>query len=90
MEQSLVYSVHSVHSITSTRAHLSPPSAKAGGQIPGRQTVDVLDTATGEWGVLDPLNFGRGWLAGASAGDCAVFAGGDGRFNHSTVDAYCF
>lgn len=61
----------------------------AGGQTPSRNTVDVLDTLTGTWGTLDPLNFGRGWLVGAGAGDCAVFAGG-GQGNQSSVDEYCF
>ena len=116
----------------------------AGGQIPGRTTVDVLDTkevmraamnalaynaasksarcwtipllpilirplhvkirtvpnnvisgrdrlsSQGVWGTLDPLNFGRGWLVGAGAGSCVVFASGAGRGNASSVDEYCF
>ena len=56
----------------------------------GRATVDVFDAVAGVWGVLEPLNYGRGWVSGASAGACAVFGGGDGRGNHSSVDAYCF
>jgi N-acetylneuraminic acid mutarotase len=65
----------------------------AGGQIPGRTTVDVLDTKTGEWGTLEPLNFGRGWLVGAGAGDCVVFGSGPGvkaESGAASVDEYCF
>ena len=61
----------------------------AGGQIPGRATVDVLDTASGEWGTLADLNFGRGWLVGAGTATCAVFGSGPGGENSSSVDAYC-
>lgn len=65
----------------------------AGGQIPGRTTVDVLDTTSGRWGTLAPLNFGRGWLVGAGAGDCVVFGSGPGVRDESSaasVDEYCF
>merc|ERR1712217_232266 len=62
----------------------------AGGQIPRRATVDVYDTLTDSWGVLDDLNFGRGWLVGAGVDQCAVFASGGAQGNQSTVDAYCF
>ena len=62
----------------------------AGGQIPGRATVDVFDTKLGDWGTLDPLNFGRGWLVGAGVKNCVVFASGSGEGNVSTVDQYCF
>ena len=53
-------------------------------------TVDVFDTKMGVWGTLEPLNFGRGWLVGAGAGRCVVFASGAGRGNESSVDEYCF
>jgi hypothetical protein len=65
----------------------------AGGQIPGRTSVDVLDTQSGQWGTLAPLNFGRGWLVGAGAGDCVVFGSGPGVGSESSaasVDEYCF
>lgn len=62
----------------------------AGGQIPSRATVDVYDTVSGQWSLLNPLNFGRGWLVGAGAGDCAVFSGGGRSGNASDADVYCF
>jgi hypothetical protein len=65
----------------------------AGGQIPGCTAVDVLDTQSGTWGTLAPLNFGRGWLVGAGAGDCVVFGSGPGVRDESSaasVDEYCF
>lgn len=65
----------------------------AGGQIPGRTTVDVLDTKLGKWGTLAPLNFGRGWLVGAGVGECVVFGSGSGVGDESgaaSVDEYCF
>jgi hypothetical protein len=55
----------------------------AGGQIPPRDDVDVYDTVSGQWSVLEALNFGRGWLVGAASHECAVFAGGN-------ADVYCF
>lgn len=62
----------------------------AGGQIPGRNTVDVFDCVRRTWGTLEPLNFGRGWLVGAGAENCVAFASGSGRGNASSVDEYCF
>ena len=62
----------------------------AGGQIPGRTTMDVLDTKSGEWATLEPLNFGRGWLVGAGAGGCVVFGSGPGPSGAASVDEYCF
>ena len=58
--------------------------------VRSRATVDVFDTSAKEWGVLQDLNYGRGWVSGASAGACAVFGGGDRTPGHSSVDAYCF
>ena len=58
------------------RSNLAAACAKnryavfAGGQIPGRNTVDVYDTVANTWGLLDPLNYGRGWIVGSSAGAC--------------------
>jgi len=48
----------------------------AGGQIPGRTTVDIVDTVTGAVDLAaDPLHYGRGWLSSAQAGKCVAFGG---------------
>merc|ERR1712146_869241 len=62
----------------------------AGGQIPLRSAVDVFDTTSGAWHTLDPLNFARGWLTGAGAGNCVLFAGGQPGKGQASVDKYCF
>ena len=99
--------VYDVHKMVWSAANLSVPRSNlaaacaaeryalfAGGQTPGRDVVDMLDTRTGEWHVLSPLSYGRGWLVGAGVGACAVFAGGNYPKHSSerppTVDAYCF
>ena len=57
--------------------------------------VDVYDTVSGAWGLLQPLNYPRGKLVGASAGPCMAFGGGSGRpvstaaAQHGDVDIYC-
>jgi hypothetical protein len=67
-----------------------------GGQCTGKDKgrvealVDVYDTVTNTWGVLPPLNFGRGKLAGTGGGACVGFGGGhDKPAGAADLDVYC-
>ena len=78
-----------------------------GGQCTGKDKytvealVDVYDTVTNRWGLLPPLNFGRGKLAGAGSGggsgggvggggQCVGFGGGhDKPAGKADLDVYC-
>jgi hypothetical protein len=63
------------------------------GHIPGDvygeySTVDVFDSDTGQWSVMD-LSVARGWLAATTLGNEALFAGGGNSSPYrSTVDIY--
>jgi len=62
-----------------------------GGQIPLRDEVDVLDTASMQWLPTLKLNTPRSALAAAGNGDCAMFAGGLKQPNGtSDTDVFCF
>ena len=87
----------SVGNLTVARSGLSSACASdrfalfAGGQIPLRDEVDVLDTKTMKWLPLQHLNTPRSFLAGAGNGNCALFAGGNKipAGAHDT-DVFCF
>lgn len=68
----------------------------AGGQCVGHNKaaaesmVDIYDTVTNAWGLLQPLNYGRGKLVGASSSRCVAFAGGGARpVGGADADVYC-
>ena len=62
----------------------------AGGQIPLRDEVEVLDTTTMQWLPIQKLNTPRSMLAAAGVGNCVIFAGGKVNAGANDTDVFCF